>query len=119
MSNFKNLIDALESKSGENITELDLKDKGALADTFILVTGNSETHMKTLAETAEEVLEKSGRKCRLEGENSIRWRLIDAGDVVVHIFSHKGREFYRLEKLWNIDDENENINISDISEEKA
>ncbi len=91
---------ALEGKSGEDILTLDLKDKGGLADAFVIVTGNSETHMRTLSETAEEVLERSGRKCRVEGEHSLNWRLLDGGDVVVHVFSHKGREFYRLERLW-------------------
>lgn len=96
----ENVIAALEAKNGENIISLDLKNKGGLADTFIIVTGNSETHMKTLAEAAEEALEREGRRCKIEGEHSVNWRLIDAGDVVVHVFSHKGREFYRLERLW-------------------
>ena len=96
----ENVTAALEAKNGENILTLDLKDKGALADFFILVTGNSETHMKTLTEAAEEALEREGRKCKIEGEQSLNWRLIDSGDVVVHVFSHRGREFYRLERLW-------------------
>ena len=91
---------ALDSKNGEDITVLDLKNKGGLTDAFVIVTGNSETHMKTLTETAEEVLEREGLKCRIEGEQSVNWRLIDAGDIVVHVFSHRGREFYRLERLW-------------------
>ncbi len=91
---------ALDMKNGEDIITLDLKDKGGLADAFVLVTGNSETHMRTLAETAEELLVKSGRKCRIEGEHSLNWKLLDGGDVVVHVFSHKGRDCYRLERLW-------------------
>ena len=94
------IVAALDSKNGEDIITLNLKDRGGLADAFIIVTGNSETHMKTLAETAEEVLVKEGRKCKIEGEHSLNWRLIDAGDIVVHVFSHKGRDFYRLERLW-------------------
>ncbi len=97
------VTEALEAKNGENILTLDLKDKGGLADSFVLVTGNSETHMKTLTDAAEQALELEGRKCRIEGEHSLNWRLIDAGDVVVHVFSHKGREFYRLERLWDND----------------
>ena len=100
MSISQDLIKALEEKNGEDIIELDLKERGGLADTFVLVTGNSETHMKTLVETAEEFLDRAGRKCRVEGVNSVRWRLVDAGEIVVHVFSHKGREFYRLERLW-------------------
>ena len=56
--------------------------------------------MKTLTDAAEEVLLREGRKCKVEGVESSNWRLLDAGDVVVHVFSHKGREFYRLERLW-------------------
>ena len=101
MSNIvEEITSALDAKNGENIIALDLKDKGGLADAFVLVTGNSETHMKTLSETAEEVLARSGRKCRIEGEHSLNWKLLDGGDVVVHVFSHKGRDFYRLERLW-------------------
>ena len=91
---------ALEGKNGEDILVLDLKGRGSLADAFVLVTGNSEVHMRTLAEAAEEVLVREGRKCKVEGGESSNWRLLDAGDIVVHVFSHKGREFYRLERLW-------------------
>ncbi len=96
----ESIVTALESKNGEDIVTLDLKGKGSLADAFILVTGNSETHMHTLTEAAEEVLLREGRKCKIEGASSLNWRLIDAGDIVIHVFSHKGRDFYRLERLW-------------------
>lgn len=101
MSNIIEIITtALEAKNGEDILTLDLKGRGGLADAFILVTGNSETHMRTLTDAAEEVLLRNGRKCKAEGAESSNWRLLDGGDVVVHVFSHKGREFYRLERLW-------------------
>lgn len=96
----ENITEALESKNGEDILTLDLKGRGSLADSFVLVTGNSETHMRTLTEAAEEVMTREGRKCKVEGGESSNWRLLDGGDVVVHVFSHKGREFYRLERLW-------------------
>ena len=96
----ENITEALEAKNGEDILTLDLKGRGSLADSFVLVTGNSETHMRTLTETAEEVMTREGRKCKVEGGESSNWRLLDGGDVVVHVFSHKGREFYRLERLW-------------------
>ena len=92
--------EALEAKNGEDIITLDLKGRGSLADSFVLVTGNSEVHMKTLTDAAEEVLLREGRKCKVEGGESSNWRLLDGGDVVVHVFSHKGRDFYRLERLW-------------------
>ena len=94
------VTEALEAKNGEDILVLNLKGRGGLADAFVLVTGNSETHMHTLTDAAEEILLKLGRKCKAEGAESSNWRLLDGGDVVVHVFSHKGREFYRLERLW-------------------
>jgi ribosome-associated protein len=94
------ILSALSAKSGEDIALMDLNGLGGLADVFILVTGNSEVHMKTLAEAAEEALERHGHTCRVEGGESSNWRLLDGGNVVVHVFSHKGRDFYKLEKLW-------------------
>ena len=94
------VYEALADKKGADIVGLELGDSSAIADVFILVTGNSEVHMKTLMEAAEEALEKNGRTVRTEGESSSNWRLLDGGDVAVHIFSHKGREFYKIEKLW-------------------
>ena len=94
------ICDALADKKGQDIVGLDLGEMGTLSDVFILVTGNSEIHMKTLVEVVRETLEQHGHTTRIEGENSSNWRLIDAGDVIVHVFSKKGREFYKIEKLW-------------------
>ena len=97
---FEYILEALSSKGGEDILFMELENLGALSDNFILVTGNSEVHLKTLTEAAEEAFIKHGVKCSIEGADSSNWRLVDAGDVIVHVFSRKGREFYRLEKLW-------------------
>lgn len=94
------VCDALADKKGQEIVGLDLGEIGTLSDVFILVTGNSEVHMRTLAESAQEALERNGHTVRVEGEGSPSWRLLDAGNVIIHVFSKKGREFYRIEKLW-------------------
>ncbi|MDR1874728.1 MAG: ribosome silencing factor [Synergistaceae bacterium] len=94
------VCEALAARKGLEIVGLGLGETGSLTDVFILVTGNSEVHMKTLVDAAREALERQGHSVRVEGENSTNWRLIDAGDVAVHVFSRKGRDFYRLEKLW-------------------
>lgn len=101
IKNYEYILEALSGKSGDNILFMDLEGLGALADNFILVTGNSEVHLKTLTEATEEAFEKHGVKCSVEGAESSNWRLVDAGDIIVHVFSRKGREFYRLEKLWD------------------
>ncbi|MDR3265250.1 MAG: ribosome silencing factor [Synergistaceae bacterium] len=94
------VCEALADKKGQEIVGLGLGETNSLTDVFILVTGNSEVHMRTLADAAQEALERHGSQVRVEGENSTNWRLLDAGDVAVHVFSRKGRDFYRLEKLW-------------------
>ena len=100
LGDYEDVCLALSDKKAQDIVVLNLGDAGTLADVFILATGNSEVHMKTLTETAEEALRRRGAAVQVEGEHSANWRLIDAGDVAVHIFSRKGREFYKLEKLW-------------------
>lgn len=97
---YEYVLSALAEKSGTDIVVMRLRDTGALAEVFILATANSEVHMRTLMDAAAEAMEKHGRPCRPEGEESSNWRLLDGGDVVVHIFSRKGREFYRLDRLW-------------------
>ena len=100
LAEYEYVCDALADKRGLEIVGLDLKEIGTLSDVFIIVTGNSEVHMKTLVESAQEALERNGHAARIEGENSPNWRLLDGGDVLVHVFSKKGREFYKVEKLW-------------------
>ena len=94
------ICDTLADKRGQEIVGMDLGEIGTLSDVFIIVTGNSEVHMKTLVDAAQEALEQYGHAVRIEGENSPNWRLLDGGDVVVHVFSKKGRDFYKIEKLW-------------------
>ena len=96
----RDLLSALAEKRGEDIIALRLGETASLVDVFVLVTGNSEVHMKTLMDAAEESLRRQGCDVRPEGENSANWRLLDAGNIAVHVFSRKGREFYKIEKLW-------------------
>jgi ribosome-associated protein len=95
------ICEALANKKGQDITILDLGDSATVSDVFILVTANSETHMRTLVEAADESLSKNGTiHTRIEGENSPNWRLVDGHNVLVHVFSYKGREHYKIEKVW-------------------
>jgi ribosome-associated protein len=94
------ICDALAGKKGREIVSIDLGELGDLTDVFILVTGNSEAHMKTLVDAAQEAMERGGLAVRIEGGNSPNWRLLDAGNVAVHVFSGRGRDFYKIEKLW-------------------
>lgn len=101
LNDYDDVCSALADKRAQDIAVLDLGEAGTLSDVFILATGNSEVHMKTLVEAAEEILRRRGLTVQVEGESSSNWRLVDAGEVAVHVFSHRGREFYKLEKLWS------------------
>lgn len=93
---------ALSDKKGEDIVCIDVKDKTSLCDYFVLASGTSSTHIKTLAETVEEKMEKNFALAptRVEGVRDGRWSVLDYGDVIVHVFTREAREFYRLERLW-------------------
>ena len=94
-------LEALKSTKGEDIIVLDLRGLTDVADYFIICTGNSDTHVKALAENLIEALEKeSDRPWHVEGYESRKWVLVDSVDVVTHIFQTSVREFYRLERLW-------------------
>ena len=95
------VCEALANKKGHDITVLELGDAATVSDVFIIVTANSETHMRTLVEAADEALVINGIKHpRIEGENSPHWRLVDGENILIHVFSRKGREHYKIEKVW-------------------
>ena len=94
------LIQALQDKLAEDITIIDVSRESSFADAFILATGNSDVHMKTLLDNLTEAMDRMERTYRVEGEYSPKWILLDAGNVVINIFSREGRDFYRLESIW-------------------
>jgi len=100
LKNFEFLYEALAAKRGLDILAMDLEGSVSISDTFILVTGNSDIHMGTLRDAAVEALHNRGLEARVEGNDSSQWRLIDAGEIIIHIFSKAGRDHYKLEKIW-------------------
>jgi len=94
------IIEALREKHGFDVDFIDLRSISGFADAFILATARSEINARTLREAVEEAMDAMGLSYKVEGEGSAKWTLIDAGHVVVHIFSRDGRDFYRLERLW-------------------
>ena len=90
-----------ESKAIE-IKSINLKNKTSIADFMIIASGNSSRHIQALAETLIDYLNKKGIKnCKLEGKESKEWKLIDANDIIIHIFHPEKRKFYDLEKMWS------------------
>ena len=90
----------------EDMISIDLDGKTALADNMVVATGRSKRHVAALADHLQRKLKAAGKKdIRTEGQTTGDWVLVDAGDVVVHIFRAEVREFYALEKMWATDAE--------------
>ena len=84
------------------IKSISLKDKTSIADFMIIASGNSSRHVQAISEILLEKLKKIGVKnCRLEGRGSSEWKLIDAVDIIIHIFHPEKRKFYDLERMWS------------------
>ena len=103
---------ALDSKKGMDIKLLRISDVSTLADYFLICTGTSSTHVKTLCDHAEFTLEQMGESLLgREGHRGNSWELLDYGSIVVHVFTEEAREFYSLERLWA---DAEDVDISSI-----
>ncbi len=92
---------ALDAKKGMDIKLLRIDDVSSLADYFLICTGTSNTHVKTLCDYAEYTLEQLGEPMLgREGHRGSAWELLDYGTIVVHVFTVEARKFYDLERLW-------------------
>ena len=98
----KEIESILNDNKAMEIKSINLKDKTSIADFMIVASGNSSRHIQALSEKLVNELKKKGvSDCRLEGKNSNDWKLIDAIDIIVHIFHPEKRKFYNLEKMWS------------------
>ena len=98
----KEIESLLSDNKALEIESIDLKNKTSIADFMIIASGNSSRHIQALSETVLEELKKNGIKdCRLEGRESKDWKLIDAKDIIIHIFHPEKRKFYDLERMWS------------------
>jgi ribosome-associated protein len=89
------------SKKAEDIAILDLRGLSALCDYFVVATGTTDVHVRAIADHILQQLEKAGMRIwHVEGYSQGRWVLLDAVDVVIHVFSPDTRRYYALERLW-------------------
>lgn len=94
-------VEILQSKQAIDILLMDLRSSTDTTDFFILCSGTTDVHVKTLADELTQSLKAEGHPhWHVEGYRTRRWILVDYVDVVVHIFSREAREFYALERLW-------------------
>ena len=97
-----NIVKILDNNKAQNITSIDLKNKSHIADYMVVASGTSSRHLQSLSEILVAELKKIGlNDCRIEGRDSKDWKLVDAHDIIVHIFHPEKREFYDLEKMWS------------------
>ncbi|WP_442957114.1 ribosome silencing factor [Phreatobacter sp. AB_2022a] len=98
----KIVLDTLEDNKAEEIQTIDLKGKTTIADAMVVSSGRSHRHVGAIADYLVQALKDAGvGQIRVEGVPACDWVLVDAGDVIVHIFRPEVRAFYNLEKMWS------------------
>ena len=94
----------LDDDKAEDIVFIDLKDKSSFADSLIVASGRSHRHVGALADHLLRALKEAGYgRAKVEGLPHCDWVLIDAGDLVIHLFRPEVRSFYNIEKIWSVD----------------
>ena len=94
------VLTRLDDMKAEDILTIDLRDKSSIGDYMVVSSGRSQRHVGSVADRVVEDLHKAGVRGRVEGAPHCDWVLIDAGDVIVHVFRPEVRDFYNLEKMW-------------------
>ena len=95
------VLGSLDDDKAENVVQIDLRGRSEIADHMVVCEGRSSRQVSSIAEKLTERLKQErGLATRVEGKEAGDWVLIDAGDVIVHIFRPEVREFYQLEKMW-------------------
>ncbi len=97
------VIETLDSDKAEDIVDIDLRGKTSICDTMVICSGRSSRQVAAIAEKLSEKLKEYGFNSRIEGRETGDWVVVDAGDIIVHVFRPEVREFYQLEKMWGVD----------------
>ncbi len=97
------VVQSLDENKAVDVLEIDLVGKTSLADYMVIANGNSQRHVSALANYLIKDIKQSGFKSpQTEGLPRADWVLLDAGDIIIHIFRPEVRSFYNLEKLWSV-----------------
>lgn len=95
------ILASLDDDKAEDVVQIDLRGRSDMADYMVICSGRSSRQVAAISEKLMDRLKQDhGRLCKIEGKETGDWVLIDAGDVIVHVFRPEVREFYQLEKMW-------------------
>jgi ribosome-associated protein len=98
------ILSRLDEDKAEDVVLIDLKGKSPLADAMVVASGRSQRHVAAMADHLLRALKEAGfGKAQVEGLPHADWVLIDAGDVIVHLFRPEVRAFYQIEKIWSLE----------------
>jgi ribosome-associated protein len=98
------ILTRLDDEKAQDVVFIDLKDKSSVADGMIVASGRSHRHVGAMADHLLRALKEAGHgRARVEGLPHCDWVLIDAGDVIVHLFRPEVRAFYNIEKIWSVE----------------
>jgi ribosome-associated protein len=101
----KTVLASLEDSKAENIVSIDIQGKSSLGDYMVVASGRSHRHVAAVADHLIRTLKDAGLgTARVEGLAGADWVLVDAGDIIVHVFRPEVREFYNIEKMWQAPD---------------
>lgn len=97
------VINSLEDSKAEDLVTIDITEKSALADYMLIASGRSNRHVSAIADHLLRELKNQGLgTAKVEGLEGADWVLIDVGDIIIHLFRPEVREFYALEKMWQM-----------------
>jgi ribosome-associated protein len=96
------VLHRLDDMKAEDTLTINLRDRSSIGDYMVVSSGRSQRHVGSVADRIIEDLRKVGVHARVEGMPHCDWVLIDAGDVIVHVFRPQVRDFYNLEKMWMV-----------------
>jgi ribosome-associated protein len=94
------ILKQLDDDKAEDTTPIDVRGRTSIADHLVVTSGRSNRHVAAISEHLIEALSKAGPKPRFTGLPAADWVVIDAGDIIVHVFRPEVREFYSLERMW-------------------
>jgi ribosome-associated protein len=101
----KHILKSLDDDKAEDVVTIDLEGRSSLADALVIATGRSTRHVSSMAEHIARKLKDEGYGTRpVDGAAQGDWVLVDAGDVVVHLFRAEVRDYYDLEGMWSVEE---------------